>query len=321
MSTPAVEPSSTVLGPAEAVMVLVWVVSPPVVVVAVPSLPEPVPQATSPSNPRCSFLCACIERSSVRARAEAIAIDSDVGKELRMQPCVDASVSSSDMSTTQRPILLSLLVLAACGTTAEPAGDDGSGDTAAATSSESGGMTGGTGVAETGAVDSGSGDTESLPTGDLWVDAEGTIIGTYRVVVDDDGDSVEGLVQLDADVTWQVSTDHTSTSAIDAFGQVFYASSDCSGPAWVAEVPSFGSFRSGIVASAPLEFGDALTFVVPADAARVEETFASWIDWQYGCLDFDVGIYDNPPTSFLPEDALLLVEPPVFTPPLTIEHH
>lgn len=186
-------------------------------------------------------------------------------------------------------------------------GDDDDGDT---TTLDTG--------TDTGAADT----TGDAPTGDVWVDAEGTVLGLYRVVVDDDGDAVEGLV-ID-DVTWAVSTDHTVVFSIDNFGQAFFESNDCSGPVLVAEVPSFGSFRTGIVASAP---GDTppdyapYVFVVPEGTERVEVEFASWIDWTYGCLDFEVGIYDNPPGSYYAEADLVFVQPPTFVPPLSIEHH
>jgi hypothetical protein len=196
-----------------------------------------------------------------------------------------------------------------------PAPSDGT--TSAASDDDDAGTTSGTAPPTD---DTGTDTTGAPPTGDVWVDAEGEVIGLYRVVVDDDEDAVEGLVDFD-DITWGVATDHMSVGAIDTFGQTFWESTDCTGPAFVAEVPSFGSFRGGVVASAQSADFTELLFVVPPQAEPAPMTFGSWMDWQYGCLNFDVGIYDFPPTSFYAEADLVFVEPPGFVPPLSIEHH
>jgi hypothetical protein len=162
---------------------------------------------------------------------------------------------------------------------------------------------------------------EEPPTGDVWVDAKGTVIGYYRVVTNDSDDAVEGLVDFD-DVSWFVVPEHDRLYALDTFGMAFFESTDCTGSVHLApRNSSYGSFREGIVTLAWGPDDEGLLFVVPPGAERVDAEFGSWVDWTYGCLDFESGIFPNPPTMFYAEADVLWVEPPPFVPPLTIEHH
>lgn len=203
--------------------------------------------------------------------------------------------------------------------------DESEGDDAPATTIDDAESTGAadetTAATTTPDDETGTGSTGEAPlTGDVWVDANGDVIGLYRVVVDDDEDAVEGLVDGN-DATWRV-IGNMVIDAIDGYGVTFYESTDCTGPAYFAEPnASWGAFREGIVAAAIAPDYSATLFVVPPGAERVEITFGSWVDGLYGCLNLEIGIYDYAPTTFYAEADVLIVEPPAFVPPLAIEHH
>jgi hypothetical protein len=197
--------------------------------------------------------------------------------------------------------------------------DDGPADETTSTSSDDGAAESAT-TTTTWPGDGTGETTGAAPTGDVWVDAEGEVIGLYRVVVDDDEDAVEGLVDFD-DITWVVYSGHTDVGPIDTFGEVFWESTDCTGPMYIAETPSWGSFREGIVASAiGVDYAE-VVFVVPPGAQRMPVAFGSWWNALYGCLNFEVGIYDYPPAEFYAQEDLVFVQRPEFVPPLAIEHH
>lgn len=175
------------------------------------------------------------------------------------------------------------------------------------------------GTATTPADDSGDDSTGEVPTGDVWVDANGDVIGLYRVVVDDDRDAIEGLVDAD-DVTWRVRPYHDELSGIDDFALVFYETDDCTGPRYFVEAnPSYGSFDPDVLASGYAVGDEELFFFVPADAERVQPTLHSWYDFFYGCQSFES--QDFVPGLLVAEDDVVSVTPPAFVPPLMIEHH
>jgi len=160
--------------------------------------------------------------------------------------------------------------------------------------------------------------TGEAPSGDVWVDAEGTVIGLYRVTTDDDEEAVEGLVDA-MDATWRVSDDRMFVSPVDTHGIVYWESTDCTGPRYFADPNDFDPFREGIVTRVSTDFFD-VTFVIPPDTAEVEITFASWWNAGFGCIaEGPDGDYDDPTTFYAEADVLLVTEP-VFVPPLTIEH-
>jgi hypothetical protein len=160
--------------------------------------------------------------------------------------------------------------------------------------------------------------TGDVPSGDVWVDAEGTVIGLYRVTTDEDEEAVEGLVDS-MDATWRVSDDRMFVGPVEAHGMVYWESTDCTGPRYFADPNDYDPFREGIVTRISTDFFE-VTFVIPPDTAQVEITFASWWNTGFGCVAEGLdGDFDDP-TSFYAEKDLLLVEPPVFVPPLTIEH-
>lgn len=201
-------------------------------------------------------------------------------------------------------------------------------DAAAGTTASEDGLAG-SGPAESsgqppdGATDTteqGSSSGPDAPSGELWVDEEGTVIGYRRVVVDPaDGDSFEGLVELDADIAWEVSADRRDLFVPDSFGQAVYESSDCSGPVWVGPTDIHG-FRPGVVGSA-LGVDGPIFFVLAEGAQGSNLEFASWYNGQYSCLNFETGIYPYPPDYFHPEQDLVRVTLPEFVAPLHIENH
>lgn len=112
----------------------------------------------------------------------------------------------------------------------------------------------------------GSSSDGPAPTGDLWVDETGAVIGLYELLIF--GSATEVLVQLDADITWVVSFDHLSLGPVLNFGNFFYESTDCTGPGLIASTP--GGDVEGLVIGAHDVDDELFTFVVP-DGLEVSE--------------------------------------------------
>lgn len=165
----------------------------------------------------------------------------------------------------------------------------------------------------------GSSSDGPAPTGDLWVDETGAVIGLYELLIF--GSATEVLVQLDADITWVVSFDHLSLGAVLNFGNFFYESTDCTGPGLIASTP--GGDVEGLVIGAHDVDDELFTFVVPDGLEVSEGEFGSWVDDDLGgCLNFDIGIYpNNAPTTFYRQEDLQAISPPPFVGELTLEHH
>lgn len=201
-------------------------------------------------------------------------------------------------------------------------GGETSGETSGAPTS-AGGSTSTADATDAASTDLTSADSSSsdgpAPTGDLWVDETGAVIGFYELLIF--GSATEVLVQLDADITWVVSFDHLSLGPVLNFGDFFYESTDCTGPGLIASTP--GGDVEGLVIGAYDVNDDLFTFIVPAGLEVSKAEFGSWVDDKLGgCFNFDTGIYpNNAPTTFYRQEDLQAISPPPFVGELTLEHH
>jgi hypothetical protein len=183
---------------------------------------------------------------------------------------------------------------------------------------------GGSGAGDAGNGGSGAGDAgnggaggEAL-TGDLWVDADGEVIGRYRATFDEYNDAIEGLVTLDDEVVFAVSESHEGLYRIEP-GLAFYASDDCSGEPYMVRDSFYfdDPFRTDVVCSAWEGFDEETLFAVPQGYEPVAFEPQSVFSLGNGCVT--PSLFGDPPTVGYPLGEIIAVTEPAFAPPLTIE--
>jgi hypothetical protein len=105
------------------------------------------------------------------------------------------------------------------------------------------------------------------------------------------------------------------------FGDMFWETTDCSGPGLIAASPE--SFHPGYVCGVHDAEGSRIDFVVPDGVDIAPGEFQSWIDPNLGsCLNFEDGIFpNNAPTMFLRQDEVQQITAPPFTGVLTMQQH
>ncbi len=221
--------------------------------------------------------------------------------------CASADSSDSADASTSSGASVTTDVGESAPTSSGAGGASSSSDGDAPATSADDGSTGGDGS-----------ESGEQPTGDVWVDAAGTVLGLSRTLNDFRDDAVAGLITPDG-ASWQVVDDAQiqAVVALDRYlATAFYASMDCSGPpmfatGWVAEI------RTKVVTSALAGDLTEAAFVLPEGVDPVPAEFASWVS-DIGCVTH---AHSDPPAALYRAEDIVLVEPPAFVAPLAIEYH